>query len=174
MMKKNILLFCLALVFSSSSLAEKWYIDGGLGFVNFDDGTDDVSPTNIYFRGGYKINKNFDIGLEANITADSDSFNAGGVTVDFDVDIVTFYARGGGNVSDNVWLYGQIGSSNTELTGEAFGVSVSEDDTDVMFGFGADIGIGSGSTYVALNYSIYNGNNGVDVTGFNIGIGTRF
>ncbi len=174
MMKKNILLFCLAMVFSSSSLAENWFIDGGLGFVTFDDGVDEVSPTNIYFRGGYKINKNFDIGLEANVTVDSDSITYAGTTVDFDVDIVTFFARGGGFVSDNVWLYGQVGSSNTELTGEAGGFSVSEDDTDVMFGFGAEIGLGGGSTYLALNYSIYNGNNGVDVTGFNLGIGTRF
>ncbi len=162
------------MVFSSSSLAENWFIDGGLGFVTFDDGVDEVSPTNIYFRGGYKINKNFDIGIEANVTADSDSITAFGITADADVDIVTIYARGGAFVSDNVWLYGQVGSSNTELTIEALGVSVSEDDTDVMFGFGADIGIGSGSTYVALNYSIYNGNNGIDVTGFNLGIGTRF
>ncbi len=174
-MKKNILLFCFAVVFSSSSLAEKWYIDGGLGFVTYDEsGFEEASPTNIYFRGGYKLNKNFDIGLEVNVTADSDSVNLGPVTADVDVDIVTFYARGGTFVSDNVWLYGQVGSSNTEVTVETLGFSFSEDDTDLMFGFGADIGIGSGSTYVALNYSIYNGNNGIDVTGFNLGIGTRF
>ena len=162
-MKKNILLFCLVMMFSSSGLAEDWYIDGGLGFVNFDDGVDELSPTNVYVRGGYIFNKNFNVGLEASVTADSDQIDSA-PSVDFDVDIVTLYLRGGAFVSDNVWLYGQVGSSNTELTGEAGGFSVSVDDTYVMFGFGAEIGLGRGSTYLALNYSIYNDNDGVDVT----------
>ena len=172
-MKKNIVLFCLVMVFSSPALAENWYIDGGLGFVNFDDGVDEISPTNIYVRGGYIISENFNIGLEASVTADPDQIDSF-PSVDFDVDIVTFYLRAGGFVSDNVWLYGQVGSSNTELTGESGGFSVSADDTDFMYGFGAEIGLGSGSTYLALNYSIYNDNDGVDVTGINLGIGARF
>ena len=159
-------------MFSSPALAEDWYVDGGLGFINFDDGVDELSPTNIYIRGGYIINSNFNVGIEANVTISPDQVP--GSPVDFSVDMGTIYVRAGAPVSDTVRIYAQIGSTNTTLTGEYGGWSLSTDDSDMMLGFGADIDLGSGSTYLAVNYSIYNNNEGVDVTGFNLGIGARF
>lgn len=168
-MKKKSLLICSAMLLSSSCMAADWYVDGGLGAVTLDDGVDEVSPTNIYIRGGYIINENFDIGIESNVTVSPDEISS----VDFDVDIGTIYVRAGLPVGENNRVYAQIGSSNSELTGSAGGFSVSVDDRDTMLGFGADIGL-SESLYLALNYSIYNNNDGVDVTGLNVGIGTRF
>jgi len=43
-----------------------------------------------------------------------------------------------------------------------------------MMGLGAEIDLGDKSKYLALNYSIYNNNDGADVTGSNIGLGLRF
>ena len=172
-MKKNGFLICLALLFSSSCLAEEWYVDGGFGFVNFDDGVDELSPTNIYIRGGYIINPNFNIGIEANVTVSPDQI-PGAPGVDFDVDIGTIYVRAGAPVGENSMVYGQLGSSNTTLTASSGGYSLSADDRDMMLGFGAEIGLGNDSMYLAINYSIYNNNDGVDVTGFNLGIGSRF
>jgi len=171
-MRKNIFILCTAIMFSSPALAEDWYVDGGLGFINFDDGVDELSPTNIYIRGGYIINSNFNVGIEANVTISPDQVP--GSPVDFSVDMGTIYVRAGAPVSDTVRIYAQIGSTNTTLTGEYGGWSLSTDDSDMMLGFGADIDLGSGSTYLAVNYSIYNNNEGVDVTGFNLGIGARF
>lgn len=171
-MKKNNLLLCFAMLFSTSSWAENWYVDGGLGFVTFDDGVDKLSPTNIYIRGGYIINPNFNIGIESNVTASPDQIP--GFPVDFDVDIGTIYIRAGAPVSNTVRLYGQLGSSTTTLTGESGGISVSTDDSDIMMGFGAEVDLGRGSTYLAINYSIYYDDDGVDVTGFNLGVGARF
>jgi hypothetical protein len=171
-MKKNVFLLCMAMTVSSSALAEDWYVDGGLGFINFDDGFDTLSPTNIYVRGGYIINANFNVGIEANVTVSPDQLP--GIPVDFSVDMGTLYVRAGAPVSDSVRIYAQIGSTNTTVTGEYAGLSVSTDDSDLMMGVGAEIDLGSGSTYLAINYSIYNNNDGVDVTGFNIGAGARF
>ena len=161
------------LLFSTSTFAENWYIDGGAGFVKLDDGTDTISPTNIYLRGGYKINQYFDVGLESSTTVSSDQL-ASLPGVDFDIDVVTFYVRGGLPVNESIWIYAQLGRSNTELTAEFQGVQVSEDDNDTMYGLGAEIDLGLRSTYLALNYSAYNNNDGVDVTAFNLGIGVRF
>jgi hypothetical protein len=133
---------------------------------------DKLSPTNIYVRGGYIINPYFNVGIEANVTISPDQVP--GTPVDFSVDVGTLYVRAGAPVSDSVRIYAQIGSSNTTLTGEYGGLSLSADDSDMMMGFGADIDFGTGSTYLAVNYSIYNNNDGVDVTGFNLGIGARF
>ena len=172
-MKKYLILFAMALLFNTSVHAQNWYVDGGLGLIEFDDGTDSISPTNLYIRGGYQFNQYFNLGLETSVTINSDQIdNLPGV--EFDVDAVTFYVRGGVPVGESVWLYGQIGRTNTELTGEYQGVEVSEDDNDTMIGFGAEIDLGNTNTYLALNYSRYNDNDGVDVTALNLGIGVRF
>jgi len=172
-MKKNILLLSAALLFSSSTLAENWYVDGGAGFIKFEEAGDKISPTNIYLRGGYKINQYFNIGLESSTTVSSDQVSSV-PGVDFDVNTVTFYVRGGMPVTDSIWIYGQLGRTNTELTGEALGIKVSDDDNDTMYGLGADVDLGSKNLYLALNYSMYNNNDGVDVTAFNLGLGVRF
>ena len=172
-MKKYLILFAMALLFNAPVHAQNWYVDGGLGLVEFDDGTDKISPTNLYIRGGYQFNQYFNVGLESSATVNSDEIDSL-PGVEFDVDAVTLYVRGGVPVGESVWLYGQIGRTNTELTAEYQGVEISEDDNDTMIGFGADIKLGSSNTYLALNYSRYNDNDGVDVTGLNLGIGVRF
>ncbi len=171
-MKKTLLLVS-SLLLSSSAFAQNWYVDGGAGFVKFDDGTDSISPTNVYLRGGYQFNQYFNVGLESSVTVSSDQIPAA-PGVDFDVSATTFYIRGGVPVSDSVWLYGQIGRTKTELTGEYLGVKVSEDDTDTMLGVGAEINLGSDRTYLAVNYAAYNNNDGVDATALNLGVGFRF
>lgn len=173
LMKKHLVLFTLALLFNTSAYAQNWYVDGGAGFIKFDDGTESISPTNLYIRGGYQFNQYFNIGLEASTTISSDQIDSL-PGVDFDVDAVTFYVRGGVPVNESIWLYGQIGRTNTELTGEFQGIEVSEDDNDTMFGFGVDVDLGSSGTYLALNFSKYNNNDGVDVNAFNLGVGVRF
>jgi hypothetical protein len=170
---KKYTVFALALLFVTTAHAQNWYIDGGVGFIEFDDGTDSISPTNLYVRGGYQFNKYFNLGLEASATISPDQIDSV-PGVDFDVDTVTLYVRGGVPVTESIWLYGQLGRTNTELTGEYLGVEVSQDDDDTMLGLGAEIDIGSSNAYLALNYSIYNNNDGVDVTALNIGIGARF
>ena len=172
-MNRNILILAIPLLFSTSIYAQNWYADGGLGLIKFDDGADSISPTNLYIRGGYQFNQYFNIGLESSATISSDQIdNLPGV--DFDVDAVTFYIRGGVPVNESIWLYGQIGRTKTELTAEFLGTEVSDDDTDTSYGFGAEIDLGSKTTYLALNYSMYNNNDGVDVTALNLGIGVRF
>ncbi len=178
MFNKYCLVLIAASLSSTSVFAEQWtpnhwYIDGGLGSVKFDDGYDQVKPTNIYVRGGYFINQNFNIGLESNVTISPDQLDwAPGV--DFSVNIGTLYFRAGAPVSDNVMMYAQIGSSNTELSAKYNGVKTTQSDRDTMLGVGAEIGFGTGPMYAAINYSKYNNNSGVDVSGFTFGIGTRF
>jgi hypothetical protein len=178
MFNKYYLILVAASLSSASVSAEQWtpnqwYIDGGLGSVNFNDGYDQVTPKNIYVRGGYFINQNFNIGLESNVTISPDQV-AYAPGIDYSVNIGTIYFRAGAPVSDNVVLYGQIGSSNTELSGEYSSVKVTASDRDTMLGVGAEIGFGASSTYAAINYSKYNNNSGVDVSGLTFGIGTRF
>lgn len=175
--KYGLFLIAASLISTSVSAEQwtprQWYIEGGLGTVKFNDSVDEITPTNIYVRGGYFLNENFNIGLESNVTISPDqvSYAPG---IDFSVNIGTVYIRAGAPVNDNVVLYGQFGSSNTELSAESGGSKYTTSDRDTMLGIGAEIGFGAGSTYMAINYSQYNNNDGVKVTGLNLGIGTRF
>ncbi len=130
-MKNKIILLIALMVSSSIVLAENWYVDGGLGFVKFDEGVDELSPTNIYIRGGYKINQYFNFGIEVSVTVSLDQISSA-PEVDFDVDMGTIYIRSGVPVGESVQLYGQIGSSNAELSASYAGVKASVDDNDIM------------------------------------------
>lgn len=170
---KKVLIISLALLFSSSAMSENWYLGGGAGLIEFDDGVDSISPTNIYIRGGYQLNQYFNIGIESSITISSDQISDS-PDVDFDVDVVSFYVRGGVPLNESIWVYAQAGRANTELTAEFRGVELSDDDNDTMYGVGAEFDLGDKKTYLAVNYSIYNNNSGVDVTALNLGVGFRF
>jgi len=172
-MKTKTLLLATTFLFSTSTIAENWYFGGGLGSMKLDDGVDTLSPKNLYLRGGYAFNENFEIGLESSSTISSDQLSEA-PDVDFDVDAVTFYLRLGMPVSEGIKVYGQVGRSNTEITAEFNGFEVSDDDNDMMYGLGAEIDLGDNSTYIALNYSNYYDDDNFDISAFNIGIGFRF
>ena len=172
-MKKFILIISISLFFCSPASARDWYIDGGVGILEFDDSSDAVSPTNLYFRGGYQFNKYFNIGLESNFTVSPDQA-AVAPGVDFEVDTLTFYGRAGVPVNRYLWVYGQLGRTNTELSKSSSGGSNSEDNNDTMYGFGAEVYPFNKPVYIALNYSSYNDNGGVNVTALNLGVGYRF
>ncbi len=63
-MEKNILLLSTTLLFSTATFAQNWYVEGGASLIEFDDGTDIISPANLYIRGGYQFNRYFNVGLE--------------------------------------------------------------------------------------------------------------
>ena len=172
-MKTKTLLLATAFLFSTSTIAENWYLGGGLGLMKLDESVDTLSPKNLYLRGGYAFNENFDIGLESSVTISSDQISDV-PDVDFDVDTVTFYLRLGMPVTEGVKIYGQLGRTNSEITAEYNGFEVSDDDNDTMYGLGAEIDVGSNTTYLALNYSKYFDDDGVDISAFNVGLGARF
>lgn len=172
-MKKLIFSLVLSLTLCNSASARDWYFDGGLGLLKFDDSTDSVKPTNLYLRGGYQFNKYFNVGLEASTTIYPDQVDSA-PDVDFDVDTLTFYGRAGIPVNRYLWIYAQLGRTNTELTASFSGNSNSEDNNDTMYGVGAEIYPFSEPVYLALNYSSYNDNGGVKVVAVNLGVGYRF
>lgn len=172
-MKKIISLLTLSFLFSSTASALNWYADAGFGFISFDDGTNKVSPTNIYLRGGYQLNKYFNFGLETSYTISDDSSSAA-PGVDFESDIVTLYFRGGFPVHRKVWLFGQLGHAQTKLTQKSSGGSDTNSNTDLMYGIGAEIYPWKKPAYVSLGYTSYNNNGDAEVTAFTLGMGYRF
>ena len=145
------------------------YAAFGGGLLTFDDGFDALKPKQLFGRLGYDFNPHIGIGVEGSFSLIEDDL----LGVDFDVSTVFFYLKGALPVGDGNRIYGMIGSTNVELTGTASGpfgdVSVSVDDNDTGMGLGFEASNG-----FSVDYIIYNDNDGVEVTSFNIGFNSRF
>jgi hypothetical protein len=161
-MKKSISILIITLSFSTAAFARDWYVDSGLGFINFDDGNNSISPTNLYLRGGYQYNKYYNFGLESSFTVSPDQIS----DADIDVNTLTFYGRGGTPVNKYLWVYAQLGWTSTEVN--------NSNNNDLMYGLGVEAYPLNKPIYIALNYSSYFRKSGDDVTAFNLGIGYRF
>lgn len=166
-MKKLSVVF-LIFLFSFSVMAQGGpgaYATLGGGLLTFDDGFDSIEPKQLIGRLGYDFNSNIGVGIEGGFSLIEDDLGG----VDFDVSTLFIYLKGAIPVGNGGKIYGLIGSANTELTGEAFGVSVSADDDDTAMGFGYEAGNG-----FTVDYVKYNDNDGVDVTSINIGFTSYF
>lgn len=154
--------------------SQQWYFDGGVGLINFNGNNKDISPINMYVRGGVMLNRYFNIGAETSfsVSADEASYAPG---VDFTLSAETAYLRAGVPLGKHVMVYAQAGYSRTELGADGgTGPTYSSKDDGTQLGLGTEIGFGNNTTYLAINYSQYYDNAGVKVIAYNLGVGSRF
>lgn len=144
----------LAALFLLASTAAQAELRGvfalGAGLVTFDDGVDDVSPTNLYVRLAAASSRHFEAGAEVGFTVLADRLGG----VDFDVDTRFFYLQGNLPVSETLLLFLRGGLAQTELTGEANGASASIDDDDTALGVGARF-MTRETFFVVVDYTRY-------------------
>jgi len=161
---KKFYIVLLLTFFSFSAVAQDTpgvYASFGGGLLSFDDGVDTIEPKQLIARLGYDFNANIGVGIEGGFSLIEDDLYG----VDFDVSTLFIYLKGAIPVGNGGKIYGLIGSANTELTGTAFGISVSADDDDTAMGIGFEAANG-----FLIDYIKYNDNDGIDVTSFNIGV----
>lgn len=171
-MKKFFFIVALSILPLSITQADvRWFIGGGGALVSFDDGTNDVRPTNVFFRGGLSIIEYLDVGIEVSSTLISDDLSG----VDFDVDTSLVYIKGNLPINDDFKLYALIGRSNVELTGNLSNVSVSRDGNDTGYGFGFEYDFNN-SLSLSADYIRYFDDSSIDLTSdaLNVGVIYRF
>ena len=139
---------------------------GGIQYASFDvslsvDGTtipEDFSPTGLIGRLGSNVNNNFSIegrlglGLSDDTISASDGINTASLSVELD-SLIGAYGIGHIMLNESSSIYALIGFTKVDGTISAYASwlgsgSVSEDETDLSYGIGADIGVGGN---VALN-----------------------
>lgn len=103
-------------------------------------GVESANPTALSLRLGKEISRNFAIEGRFGFGIGDDSVVVLGIPVTVEVEqFFGFYGRGILPLSEMFSIYGLFGFTNGEITASALGVSISESDSDISYGVGADL-----------------------------------
>jgi OOP family OmpA-OmpF porin len=121
-----------AIVLSTGALAQKqatqgFYVGGEVGSFDIDDESD----TAFKILGGYQINRNFAVEAAYGFLFDKEVQGANFEVTAFEVVGVASFP-----IADKLSVYGKLGFAMWEVEASAFGLSASDDGTDLTFGLG--------------------------------------
>lgn len=156
---------------------------GGIQYASFDFSADDISedfsPTGLIGRVGNKINENFAIegrlglGLSDDTITATDGIDTASLSIELDT-LIGVYGIGHVMLSESSSIYALIGFTQIDATASASvtnvgSASASDDESDLSYGIGADIGI---SNNIALNveYVQYLDKSDFDVSAIAFGV----
>ncbi|MEE2733229.1 MAG: porin family protein [Pseudomonadota bacterium] len=168
--------FALALLAAGSAMAADPYVGGSVLFVDaeFQDISEEASLTGITGRLGSMMNDNIGGEVRVSLGVGDDSVGSGIFETDVELNsMIGGYLRAGAPVGSGFFPYAVLGFTRTELeySNDYFG-SDSESETDVSWGFGADLSL---DRKMSLNveYMNYYDKDGVEISGFSIGIASK-
>lgn len=172
-MKNILFVITLALFYNSPSFAasagESY---GGLQYalVTYDeDGFDEVEPTALVGRYGHFINDNVAIEGRIGFGLQDDTVDAGAFDIDIEVDsLYGIYGVFHTSSNSDTNFYGVLGFTKGEIEGSAFGLTVSEDDSGLSYGFGVNI------KWFSIEYMSYLDDDDWDATAISLGFTTEF
>ena len=145
---------------------------GGLQYalVTYDEeGLDDVEPTALVGKLGVFVNDNVAIEGRIGFGLQDDTVDIGPFEVDFEVDsLLGIYGVLYSSMESDTAFYGVLGYTQGELEGSAFGVTVSEDESGLSYGFGVNFGAFN------LEYMSYLDEDDFEATAISLGFVTRF
>jgi opacity protein-like surface antigen len=164
------------LAVSGSLLADQVYYGANVTFLDYsEDGlTDEPSLTALYGRVGTSFNENFSAEARIGFGLTDDTVLVLGN--DVDVDLNNFfgaYLKGGAQVTEMFYPYAVIGYTRGEVEASVLGFSVSESESDLSFGLGADFTVSDAMT-LNLEYMNYYDKDGVELSGFSVGFISAF
>lgn len=166
----------LALITAGSAMAADPYVGGSALFVDaeYADINDEASLTGITGRLGTMLNDNIGGEVRVSLGVGDDSISSGIFKTDVELNsLIGGYMRAGAPVGQNFFPYAVLGFTRTELdySNDFFG-NDSDSETDVSWGFGADMSL---DRKISLNveYMNYFDKDGVELSGFSIGIASK-
>jgi len=164
------------LAVSGTVFADDIYYGANVAFIDYSEEgiATDASVTALYGRIGTSFNENFSAEARIGFGLTDDTVNLFGEDVDLEINnFFGAYLKGGVQVSEVFYPYAIIGYTRGEVEASVLGFSISESESDVSFGLGADLSIIDGVT-VNLEYMSYFDKDGADLSGFSLGFISRF
>ena len=166
--------FALALLAAGSAMAADPYVGGSVLFVDVDyeEISEEASLTAITGRLGSMLNDNIGGEVRVSLGVGDDSILAGIFETDVELNsMIGGYMRAGAPVGSGFFPYAILGFTRTEVE-YSNNLYDDESDTDVSWGFGADLSL---DRKMSLNveYMNYYDKDGVEISGFSIGIASK-
>lgn len=162
-------------IITSTAMAENTYFGAGYHIGTYDEsGFPKANPGGIKIEAGKYIAENVAIEGHLLFGAGSDTVTYLGVDVDVKLkNAISVFVKGDLPVSETANLYGLLGFTKGKLEASALGTTISEDDSGLSYGIGAEAGFGN-DLYFSGEYVFYISESDYDYTGFNIGLHKRF
>lgn len=162
------------LAVSGGVFAGDAYYGGNLAFIDYSEPGIDASVTAIYGRIGTNWNENFSGELRVGLGIGDDTVQLFGEDVDIQLNnFIGAYVKGGAQVNEVFYPYAILGLTRGEAEASVPGFSVTESETDVSFGLGADFNV-SESLTLNLEYMNYYDKDSAELSGFSLGFTSVF
>jgi len=151
---------------SFSASAADLYAGGSYAVLD----SDDVTLNAIYGRFGASFNDN--ISAEARLGFGVGDDSVDGIKVELD-NLYGVYVRGGIPAGEVFYPYAILGYSKAKGTASGFGVSVSDSESDLSYGVGADFNVNE-TFKINAEYMSYVDKDDFELTGFSVGVAFSF
>ena len=162
------------LAVSGGVFAGDMYYGGNLAFIDYSEPGLDASVTALYGRIGTNWNENFSGELRVGFGIGDDTVDILGEDVDIELNnFFGAYIKGGAQVNEVFYPYAIVGFTRGEAEASVLGFSVTESETDVSFGLGADFNV-SESLTLNLEYMNYFDKDSAELSGFSLGFTSAF
>ncbi len=165
----------LALIAAGSAVAADPYVGGSALFVDvdFDDVNQKASLTGVTGRLGSMVNDNIGGEVRVSLGVGDDSIFSGILETDVELNsMIGGYFRAGGPVGQNFFPYAVVGFTRAELEYSSNWNRDDDSNTDVSFGFGADVSLDRNLS-LNVEYMNYYDKDDVEISGFSIGIASK-
>ena len=159
----------------AGGVAGQSYLGIDYGVVSYEEaGVEEANPDVLGARFGVYFTDNLALETRVAIGTTADTVYAGGVPVDVEIDsLAGVYGVGHLPLSRYSSIYGLVGYSHGQVTASVPGYSVTDSESGLSFGFGADIGLNR-ATSLNVDYTQYLDGTDYDVSALSVGMTFKF
>lgn len=143
------------------------YADNEVEIENFGS---DADVGVLFVRGGYQVNQN--VAFEARLGLATEDDKVNGWNVDLE-DVYGVYLKAGLPTQVGLYPYVLLGMTHAEVEVSRGGLSASDSDSDISYGFGADYWFSS-QVSAGLEFANYYDKGGDEISGITLGLNFKF
>ena len=164
-----------AAVSHAAPVESGFYVGGGYNFVTYSEsGAPDADLGALFIRGGYQLNDYIALEARLGTGVQDDDVSLYGYRVNVELEnYYGAYFKAGIPTEIGLYPYVLLGVTHAEVKASLGGYSISDDGSDVSYGVGVDY-LFNQQVSVGLEYANFYDKDGVEITGFTLGLNYKF
>ena len=142
-------------------------------FTYDETGFPEAEPSALRLKAGYFFTDNVAVEGQLGFGIEDDTITSGiPITLELD-NFISVLLRGQIPLANTFNIYGVVGMTRADLTASSGAIAISDADTSVSFGVGADFEV-SDDMYLNVDYMSYLDETAYDLTAFSVGLRFNF